>query len=117
MGLDSGDRDLCEGDEDLWETTGEGARPSGRVHGDVALRPTGEGARRNLGLVAGDRAKASSWLLLEILIGGAWIFLPLKPSLRAAMVLLRGLDCGEPRGLVRGEAGTSVSELVAVLSP
>ena len=50
-------------------------------------------------------------------MGGAWIFLPRKPNLSAAMVLLRGLDCGDPRGLDRGDTATSVSELVAVLSP
>ena len=40
-------------------STGEGARPRLRVQGEVALL-TGEGARRNLGLVAGDSARASS---------------------------------------------------------
>lgn len=120
MGLESGERGTWEGEEEeevpLCGTTGDGALPRGRVQGDVALR-TGDGARRNLGLVAGDRARASSWLLLEILMGGAWIFLPRKPSLSAAMVLLRGLDWGDPSGLERGDTGTSVSELVAVLRP
>ncbi len=46
--------------------------------GEVALR-NGDGARRNLGLVAGESAKASIWLLVGILIGGGLNFLVRKP--------------------------------------
>ena len=53
MGLPTGERPLDEGDEDL---------PPGvlivTAAGDVERR-IGDGARPNLGLVAGDKAKAS----------------------------------------------------------
>jgi hypothetical protein len=87
------------------------------VHGEVERRSGDGGARRNLGLVAGDNARASNWLLVGILIGGGLNFLVLKPSF---LGLERkddffGLDTGELPGLEWGDIGTRVSELVAAL--
>jgi hypothetical protein len=79
-------------------------------------RRNGDAARRNFGLVAGDKARASSWLLLGILMGGAVILLPFSASRSEVREECLGLDEGKDRGLERGETGTSVSELVAVLS-
>ena len=95
---------------------GDGALPSSAaLQGDVARR-NGDGILRNFGLVAGDSARASSWLLLGILIGGAVIFFPRSTRRSDEIDECFGLDDGTERGLERGETGTSVSELVAVLS-
>ncbi len=118
LGLLTGD--LPEGEEDR---PGE-QRPSGvlivTAAGEVDLR-IGDGARPNFGLVAGDNAKASIWLLVGIFIGGN--FFPLKPSLRPGLIereLIRidflGLARGE-LGDEWGDPGTRVSELVHELIP
>ena len=55
-------------------------------------------------------------MLLGILIGGAVIFFPRSASRSDEIEECFGLDDGTESGLERGETGTSVSELVAVLS-
>lgn len=88
--------------------------PNESVQGEVARR-TGVGARPNLGLVAGDRARASSWLLPGIRIGGAVTFRLRNPTQNDETSDCFGVvHCGE-LGIECGELGTSVSELVAVL--
>ena len=114
LGELTGDR--CGEGEEEQGSTGELTPPVGIMQwGDVALR-IGDGARRNLGLVAGDNARASIWLLGGILIGGGLNFFDLKPSLRGLIVDFLGLVMGEPAGLECGDVGTRVSELVVVLS-
>lgn len=88
--------------------------PNESVQGDVARR-TGVGARPNLGLVAGDSASASSWLLVGIRIGGAVTLRLRNPTQNDETSDCFGVvHCGE-FGIECGELGTSVSELVAVL--
>ena len=113
MGLDVSDK-TGDGVERCGNI-GDGALPSSAaLHGDVARRK-GDGTLRNLGLVAGDRASASSWLLVGIFMGGAVIFFPRSTRRSEAIDECFGLE-GIDTGLERGETGTRVSELVAVLN-
>lgn len=68
-----------------------------------------------LGLVAGDNARASSWLAVGILIGGA-VNLRDRVNAFSGLVPFLGLLTGEVAGLECDELsrpGPSVSELVA----
>lgn len=100
--------DVSVGDGTLFDVT--------ITTGDVALL-IGEGARRNLGLVAGDNAKASIWLLVGILIGGGLNFLVRKPYFFLGLnkMPFLGVVTGELAGLDCEDPGTRVSELVAAL--
>lgn len=88
--------------------------PYESVQGEVARR-RGVGARPNLGLVAGDRARASNWLLVGIRIGGAATLRLRNPTQNDETSDCFGVVHRGELGIECGELGTSVSELVAVL--
>ena len=110
---------LLTGDLARWKT-GEGAlRIVKPLLGDGERRPGAE-ARRNLGLEPGERASASRWILVVIRTGGASNLVGLMIGdmifLRGKKGVFFGLLCSEGAGLVPGEPGVRVSELVVELT-
>lgn len=84
------------------------------MQGDVARR-TGDAALPNLGLLAGDNASASSWLLGGIRAGGTDALRLRNPTQNDETSECFGVVQRGELGIECGELGTSVSELAAAL--